>query len=282
MIVDLSARIVLVNSHTERLFGCDRGELISQTVEALVPERHRAGQSANRSLSLAHAGRPTTLAGAEFHGLRKQGAEFPIEITSCPLQTEEGTMVMNAVRDITERRKADRKFRDLLESAPDAIVIVDSWESEFLANVSHELRPPLNGIIVFSEFLYDEKPGPLNGPGCRGDPILLEQVVLNLLDNALKYTRTQARSSIEIGALCKDGQYTFHVKDNGVGFDMRYADKLFAAFQRLHPSSEFSGTGVGLAVVRRAIEKHGGRCRAQSEPDRGATFFSLPCETGNE
>lgn len=108
-------------------------------------------------------------------------------------------------------------------------------------------------------------------------------MVLNLLDNALKYTRTQAKASIEIGALCKDGQYTFHVQDNGVGLDMRYADKLFEAFQRLHSSSEFGGTGVGFAIVCRAIEKHGGRCGAQSEPNRGAAFFfSLPCETGNE
>jgi PAS domain S-box-containing protein len=138
VIVDLSARIVLVNSHTERLFGYDRCELIGQTVEALVPERHRAGQLANRSLSLAHAGRPSTLAGAELHGLRKQGAEFPIEITSCPLQTEEGTMVMNAVRDITERKKAERKFRDLLESAPDAIVIVDSSGNIVIVNSQTE------------------------------------------------------------------------------------------------------------------------------------------------
>lgn len=144
-----------------------------------------------------------------------------------------------------------------------------------VAECLDELRPEQKGRTV--------EIGIGSLPGCRGDPILLKQVVLNLLDNALKYTRKQAKASIEIGALCKDGQYTFHVKDNGVGFDMRYADKLFEAFQRLHPSSEFSGTGVGLAIVRRAIEKHGGRCWAQGEPDQGATFFfSLPCETGNE
>lgn len=117
-------------------------------------------------------------------------------------------------------------------------------------------------------------------PPCRGDVILLKQVVLNLLGNALKYTKRQAHARISVSAQKQASEYVFRIADNGVGFDMRYADKLFEVFQRLHPASEFSGTGVGLAIVRRAIERHGGRCWAESEPDRGAVFyFALPMET---
>ncbi len=138
VIVDVSARIVMLNVHAERLFGYPRRELIGHTVEVLVPERDRAGQLANRNLSLAQAGEPAVPSGTQLHGLRKDGSEFPMEITSCPLQTEEGPMVMNAVRDLTDRRKADQKFRDLLESAPDAMVIVDSLGSIVLVNSQAE------------------------------------------------------------------------------------------------------------------------------------------------
>lgn len=114
-------------------------------------------------------------------------------------------------------------------------------------------------------------------PSCRGDAILLKQVVLNLLGNALKYTRNNEQACIRINASKESGEYVFCIEDNGVGFDMRYADKLFEVFQRLHSATEFGGTGVGLAIVRRAVEKHGGRCWANAEPGRGATFyFALP------
>ena len=114
---------------------------------------------------------------------------------------------------------------------------------------------------------------------CLGDVILLKQLVLNLLSNALKYTKRQAHTRISISARQNASEYVFRIADNGVGFDMRYAEKLFEVFQRLHPASEFSGKGVGLAIVRRAIERHGGRCWAEPEPERGATVcFALPLE----
>jgi signal transduction histidine kinase len=119
--------------------------------------------------------------------------------------------------------------------------------------------------------------GPL--PTCMGDIILLKQVALNLLGNALKYTKRQAHARIEVSAQTEGSEYVFRIADNGVGFDMRYADKLFEVFQRLHSASEFGGTGVGLAIVRRAIERHGGRCWAESEPECGAVFyFALPLD----
>jgi len=105
------------------------------------------------------------------------------------------------------------------------------------------------------------------------------QIIMNLIGNALKYTKRQSHARIAISARHEGSEYVFSIADNGVGFDMRYADKLFEVFQRLHPASEFSGTGVGLAIVRRAIERHGGRCWAESEVGRGAVFFfALPLD----
>ena len=123
-------------------------------------------------------------------------------------------------------------------------------------------------------------------PGCQGDPSLLKQVFLNLLSNALKYSRRTANARIEIGCLpqvVRAGEppatNVYFVRDNGVGFDMQFADKLFGVFQRLHRVEEYEGTGVGLAIVHRIIARHGGRIWAESEPDKGATFYLTIGET---
>jgi len=110
-------------------------------------------------------------------------------------------------------------------------------------------------------------------PACQGDPALLKQVWTNLLSNAVKYSRGRAPAVVEVGGERNDGECVFFVRDNGVGFDMQYAGKLFGVFQRLHRAEEFEGTGVGLAIVKRVVQRHGGRVWAQAEPGRGATFY---------
>lgn len=110
-------------------------------------------------------------------------------------------------------------------------------------------------------------------PDIRGDEILINQVWINLISNALKYTRNKEKAIINIGSNREKYKTIYYIRDNGVGFDMKYADKLFGVFQRLHKARDFEGIGIGLANVNRIIVRHGGKCWAESEVGKGATFF---------
>jgi light-regulated signal transduction histidine kinase (bacteriophytochrome) len=146
--------------------------------------------------------------------------------------------------------------------------------------------PLTRGVVNTNELvralMAEMCPGQQNGqagisiadlPQSIADPALLKQVWINLLSNALKYTRHRENARIEIGTEKNNGETTWFVRDNGTGFDMQYVHKLFGVFQRLHVAEEYEGTGVGLAIVRRIVERHGGRVWAEAAPNRGATFF---------
>lgn len=117
-------------------------------------------------------------------------------------------------------------------------------------------------------------------PEVRCDPAQVRILFTNLLANAVKFTRPREHAVIEVGVTDDPEPGTFSVRDNGVGFDMRYADKLFGVFQRLHPDREFPGTGIGLATVRRVVRRHRGTTWASAAPDKGATFFFTLAEAG--
>jgi two-component system, chemotaxis family, sensor kinase Cph1 len=112
--------------------------------------------------------------------------------------------------------------------------------------------------------------------------MMLRMAVRDLLANAVKYTRSRQEAVIEVGHRAEEGTDVFWVKDNGVGFDMQYSDKLFGVFQRLHRWEDYEGTGIGLANVRRVIERHGGCTWADAKPDQGATFYVRLPHPGNK
>lgn len=179
---------------------------------------------------------------------------------------DDGQRMLKMLRDSSVRM--DRLIRDLLSFARSAraplvrstvpvAALVRQWLDEHRDEIARR------GITVLQGEL----------PDVHADANLLRQIFANLLDNALKYTRDQARPRIEISAgTAPDGAPEFIVRDNGAGFDMRYAGKLFGVFQRLHRTDEFEGSGVGLAIVARILERHGGRIRAEAAPGQGACF----------
>lgn len=142
--------------------------------------------------------------------------------------------------------------------------------NSLVAEILVELKPATNDRA-------DVRLGTLHA--LNGDYTLIRQVMLNLIGNALKYSSKRETPVVEISSTADDNIVTYEVRDNGAGFDMKYAEKLFGVFQRLHKTSEFEGTGVGLAIVQRVINKHGGTISAVAEVGKGATFtFSIPVE----
>lgn len=182
--------------------------------------------------------------------------------------------------------RGDRYIETIIESAISAGQLVDD-----LLSYSHMGRSTITPVSIDVARMVEEARARLTMEGDRhrvdwrvgdlaavsADPMMMRLVVQNLLENALKFSRDREPAVIEIGSEAKEGNVTIWVRDNGAGFDMAYVDKLFGVFQRLHREEEFEGTGIGLANVKRIVERHGGRVWAQGEPDKGATFFfALP------
>jgi len=181
----------------------------------------------------------------------------------------------NVIRDNTEKMtqliddllRLSRTGRALLSQMRIEMhsLVEDVWEELLAGNRDRSMEMIINDL-----------------PPVSGDRVLLRQVLSNLLGNAIKFTSKRDHAVIEVSGSVSDGFNTYCIKDNGVGFDMRYYDKLFEIFRRLHSTKEYEGTGVGLAIVKKIVERHGGTIWAEGEPGEGATFcFTLPAGSGS-
>ena len=183
---------------------------------------------------------------------------------------DEGKRLLNVVRDNAIRM--NQLIDDILNFSRTgrAEITFSEIDMERMAHkVVDELQPSLAGSKLQLEI------EPI--PPVTGDQAMMHQVFVNLLSNAIKFSRTRETPEIKVGATVKEGEIIYYVRDNGVGFDMQFVDKLFSVFQRLHAATEFEGTGIGLAIVKRIINRHGGRVWAEGKVNEGATiYFALP------
>lgn len=331
VLVDGGGTVLLANAQVEAMFGYDRRELLGQRVEVLLPERYRAAHIAHRERYLAAPRTRPMGAGLELRGRRRDGSEFPVDISISPLPTAEGMIVAAAIRDITERKR--------LEQARD----------QFIAAAAHELRTPFATLVGIGDTLADfldemsteevraslaalkrqgERAATLVAnlldlsrldsgraevelvptelrtaveraldtvtvPAGRSlevdlpdsvrvlaDPIRLEQVVLNLLTNALRYGGPHVTVSVS-GAGTTDrtdasqalsARVRLVVEDDGPGIDAALRDRLFEPFTRGPAAGAVGGSGLGLALSRRLVEAFGGTLTHESRSEGGARF----------
>ncbi len=251
---------------TERLYA----RVVEQAaeLEVRVEERTRDLLHANQELEAFEASVSHDLRGPLAHIVGFSGILLE---TFAPQLPEEAQMYVNKIG--AGAAKMDRLIVALLEFSqvskrPLTRQTVDT--TALWREVLAEMRPEFGQREV--EVTIDQL------PPCKADPILLRQVLINLLSNAVKYSRTRQRSVIAVSAVVppEGGSPTFLIKDNGIGFDMKHAGKLFAVFERLPNARDFEGTGAGLTTVQRIVQRHGGRIWAESALDTGATFaFTL-------
>jgi len=345
VVVNQVGEIVLLNVQVEKQFGYRRDELLGQKVKNIIPEGFAERLIADGTRTAAEALAQQIGTGIELIGRRKDGSEFPIEIMLSPLESPEGILVTAAIRNITERKRAEQH---LVKTVAELNRSNDELQ-QFAYVASHDLQEPLRMVASYTQLLAERYKGRLdsdadefiayavdgsnrmqvliqdllaysragtNGKALRKissdnaltealanlratiqesgavvthdslplittDGTQLAQIFQNLVGNAIKY-RSAAVPNVHISAVKNGGnEWIFSVRDNGLGIDPQYFDRIFVLFQRLHGQTEFKGTGIGLAICKKMLERLGGRIWVESQPEKGSTFhFALPEKDG--
>lgn len=338
---DSHGNITYINRGGERLFGWSAAELAGRALTVLMPERFRVSHRRGLLRYANTDNAQPTGSTVELLGLRKDGREFPVELSLARWDDPDGVFFTAIIRDISDRKRKDEELREMNAQ----LQATNKELQAFSYSVSHDLRAPLRRIDGFAEILSQDYAGALDerGRDCLeriraashrmaeqidamlmlsrvsredmrrevvditalarsvatelqrsqpdrivdfevepglvavGDASLVRMVLENLIGNSWKFTGKAAKPRIEVGVSDASRRGGFYVRDNGAGFDMRYADKLFGAFQRLHSMDEFPGTGIGLPTVQRIVRRHGGEVWAEAEVDGGATFYFTLC-----
>ncbi|WP_439000065.1 PAS domain-containing sensor histidine kinase [Variovorax beijingensis] len=340
VIIDGNGVIALVNSQTEQLFGYGRAELLGRPLEMLMPERYRGSHFAQtRAYTADPRARPMG-SGLDLFGMRKDGSEFPIDVSISPLPPQKEIFIASTIRDMTSHRRLEEELRQRTRELEEA----DRQKDNFLSTVAHELRSPLTVLSLAVQFLRLPQADPrlheqtlsrlerqtaymarliedlldLTRVRCGtftlrrevvdlrsvfvtaaetaqpliesrehrleltpfpeplwviGDPARLIEVVSNLLNNAATYTPKGGRIWL---SAAKEGQtVTVRIRDDGMGIPKEMLSRVFELFARAAPAEDSSaGLGIGLALVRRLVELHGGTVEATSDgPGKGSEFI---------
>ena len=343
VIVDQGGTIQMVNRQVEVLFGYPREELLGQPVEVLMPERFH-GRHVGHRMSYSHDPHTRPMGvGLELFGRRKDGSEFPVEISLSPMRSDDESVVISIIRDVTGRKETEQRLR----AAAVDLARSNAELEQFAYVASHDLQEPLrmvasytqllgrryrgkldedadefigfavdgarrmqeliNDLLTYSRVgtralqleqvdagqLVEEVAGDLAAaideagasvthdelPVVRADRVQLRQLLQNLIANGIKFSRPDTPPHVHVSATRGPSAWTFAISDSGIGIEAEYLDRIFVLFQRLHSRGEYPGTGIGLAICKKIIERHGGQIDVESEPGKGTTFrFTLPAQ----